>query len=577
MIIFLGKKYKIVYLCFCFYFIFCINIFSEDTIPVENTSSQPIENALDQPIEDAASQDEILSSQKVTLDYKDAELSSVLRSLAYSYKLNLVTTKDMSGKVTITLRDVPVAQALDAILRINGYNYMLKDNLIYVLPGPGINSLNMQSFSFKLKYITVVEAKELLQKVLSEKGDIRTNESTNNIVITDFPESLDKVKILLKDIDVPPLQVLIEAKILDITSSDLENFGVTYSMEYKPIGDNTGLFKRNTAGTSEEIDTTTTLAGPSSTLSGGQLKLNAFAIKGFTASATIDALVRDDKAHLLASPSISTLNGKEARIIIGEKYPYKEKTQTTTGTTETTKFVDVGTTLRVTPQVSEDGWITMVIHPEVSSVSASLDAGPRITTREADATVRIADGDTLVIGGLISNKDDAKKGGIPILSDIPIIGVLFSNKSVDGEQKELTVFITPHIIRTKEEAAAYGTVSKDEVYLSLEQTATRNYVTKMLEIAGNLESKDSAVSKYKTKTQRMGEALDIYDEIVRKYPDARGADVALYRIGYIYYAEFKDYDLAKEKFNELLSLYPRSSYRKEAAAYLKKLEQRLKK
>ena len=381
--------------------------------------------------------------QIISLDYKGADIASVLKSIAYSYDLNLVITKDIKGLVTIVLRDVTIKEALQAILDINGYKYKRKGKLIYIVKGDGIEESDQKTVSISLKYLMASETEILLKKVISSKGDIQINEATNSLILTDFEANIQKVKNLLNTIDIQPIQVLIEAKIIDIQTKVFENMGITHNLTYDPQGSQGGLFERAT-GFDESLVATTTLTGPSTTLSGGQFTFAA-TMKGLTASTTLDALIQDKKANLLASPSIATLSGKEARIIIGEKFPYTEKTQTTTGTTETTRFIDVGTTLRVTPFVSPDGWITMNVHPEVSSVSASLDAGPRITTREADATIRVKDGQTIIIGGLINKQDDRTTGGIPGLKNIPVVGKLFSHNSEDWQETELTVFITPRI------------------------------------------------------------------------------------------------------------------------------------
>ncbi|PIU42288.1 MAG: hypothetical protein COS99_00990 [Candidatus Omnitrophica bacterium CG07_land_8_20_14_0_80_42_15] len=499
------------------------------------------------------------STELVTLDYKDAELSSVLRALSYSYGLNLVATKDIKGKVTVALRDITVDEALNAVLKVNGYTFTRKGNLIYITPGPGLEGIDVVTVAIPLKYLTASETSELLQKAISSKGDIRINEATNSLVITDFPASVEKVKTVLKDIDVAPVQVLIEAKLVDITEKDYQNFGVTYTLDYKPAGDIKGLFDRKT-GYQEELAGSQTMAGPSSTLSGGQLKITTLTFKGLSGTVTLDALIQDQKAHLLASPSIATLSGKEARIIIGERYPYKEKTQTTTGTTETTKFVDIGTTLRVTPQVSPDGYITMYVHPEVSSLTSSLDAGPRIATREADATIRVRDGETIIIGGLIKRQDDRVKGRIPIIGHIPILGWFFTKASSDLTSTELVVFITPRIIRTPEEMKAIEATRQKEVVVNIEGTGERVVVNQAWEEARDLEMDEGLISRRKDKEMRMSEALDRYKQIAQQFPGNEKADDALFRAGLIAYDYFADLDLAKNLFSQLVELYPESHY-----------------
>jgi len=587
-----AKKFLELFLIFNFTFlIFNYTAVAEDSQGYAQAESPPTDLSADQTTNEqtngstsspslepsrAQSMDQRINepTELVTLDYKDAELSSVLRALSYSYNLNLVATKDIKGKVTVALRDITVDEALNAVLKVNGYTFTRKGNLIYITPGPGLEGIDVVTVTIALNYLTASEASELLQKVISSKGDIRVAEATNSLVVTDFPSSIDKVRNVLKDIDTPPIQVLIEAKLVDITEKDYQNFGVTYTVDYKPAGDIKGLFDRKT-GYQEQLAGSQAMAGPSSTLSGGQLKITALTLKGLSGTVTIDALIQDNKAHLLASPSIATLNGKEARIIIGERYPYKEKTQTTTGTTETTKFVDIGTTLRVTPQVSPDGWITMNVHPEVSSLTSSLDAGPRIATREADATIRVRDGETIIIGGLIKRQDDRVKGRIPIIGHIPILGWFFSKSSSDLTSTELVVFITPRIIRTPEEMKAIEATRQREVAVNIEGTGERLVVNQAWEEARDLEMDEGIVSRRKDKQMRMSEALDRYKQIAKQFPGSEKADDALFRAGLIAYDYFADLDLAKKIFSQLVERYPESPYVSKSKRMLEHINKKL--
>ncbi|MFA5149137.1 MAG: secretin N-terminal domain-containing protein, partial [Candidatus Omnitrophota bacterium] len=208
----------------------------------------------------------------ISLDYKDAEISAVLRSLAWSYGLNLVTGTDIKGKVTVNLKDVTLNEALDAMLTASGYTHVRKGNIIYVSSGSA-EGIDLSSEPVFLKYLKAAEAQNLLRKVISAKGDIKVDEVSNMLIITDYTANIEKVKKLIESIDIPPQQVLVEVKIVDITSKDLENLGVTWSADYKPAGDVKGLFSRKT-GYQEELKTTTTMPGPSGTLSGGQFKID---------------------------------------------------------------------------------------------------------------------------------------------------------------------------------------------------------------------------------------------------------------------------------------------------------------
>ena len=507
------------------------------------------------------------SNPVISLDYKDADINAILRSLAWSYGLNLVTSSDVKGKVTINLKNVTLNDALDAILTASGYVHIRRGNIVYISSGAN-EGIDMVSEPVFLKYLKAAEAQNLLRKVISQKGDIKVDEVSNMLIITDFAANIEKIKKLVNSIDLPPQQVLIEVKIVDITSKDLENLGVTWSADYKPTKG--GLFNRST-GSQEELNGTTTLAGPSGTLSGGQFKINTLNFKGLSLTATIDALVQDQKANLLASPSIAVLNNREARIVIGEKVPYTEREQTTTGTTETTKFIDVGTTLRVIPSINADGYITMIVHPEVSSVSALLAAGPRITTREADTTVRVKEGETLVIGGLIKQDDNRIKNKIPLLGDLPIIGLLFSDRSKDQDQTELAVFITPKILRSREEAKLYAEKAEEEVYVNIGPTGELSIAYQLFDKADKLDKGFGLESRRKDKKFRKSQALSLFENIANQFPNSPKAPESLYRAALIDYYYFEDEIKSRDALEKLLSDYPRSSFAKEGKALYNKV------
>jgi len=507
--------------------------------------------------------------KKISLDYKDADLATVLRSLSWTYNLNIVTGSKVKGKVTISLKDIAVREALEAILTINGLIFSERAGIIYVITGDP-EAIDMDSEVIFLKYITASEALNLLRDVGSSKGNIKINEVANSLVITDFPKNIAKLKELLNKIDIAPKQVLIEAKIVDITSSDLAALGITMAADYNP---GHGLFDRNNYF-AERLTATVTLPEQNSTLSGDQIDVTAFTMKNFSLPMTIDALVRDGKAKLLASPSIAVISGEEARIIIGERYPISERTQTTTGTTETVNFVDIGTSLRVTPTINDDGYITMRVHPEVSSSTSTVGTNPRITTREADTTVRVKEGETLVIGGLIKNTDSETHEKIPILGDIPILGrLLFSRFSKTVEQIELAVFITPKILRSQEEKKRLGerNIAKEDAYGTFETTGKLILVESLFDRARALDRGRGVESIRKSKTFRKAQALNIYKHIAIEFPDSDRTAEAVYRVGMIHYKDFKDYDMAEEVFAVLISDYPKSKFAAKARKIYKKL------
>lgn len=501
---------------------------------------------------------EKILSQKISVDYKEADLINVLRSLALTYGLNIVSSPEVEGKVSLTLKDISLKDALNAIVSSQGFRYYLKDGLIYVKKADK-EYAELKAEVVSLKNISAQEAVGLISHLLSSQGDVKANETANSLIITDLPENIEKIKKLLSSVDLPPQQVLIEAKIVDVTLNDLAAYGVQWDIDYNP---QRGLFNRQTR-VSEELKGTISLGEQSSDLTGGQFTLNTLTLKNITATATIDALVKNGKASLLASPSIAVLNGEEARIVIGERFPYKERTQTTTGTTETTKFVDIGVTLKVTPQINEDGYITMRLHPEVSSLQSALDAGPRITTREADTTVRIKNGETLVIAGLIKHTDDASKERIPFLGKIPILGFFFSRSDKKLEQKELTIFITPHIISSDE---------KENQKTPYFRIAQNNTVERIFQKARSLEKDYEIIQgKGKRKIQK-AQALNFYEYIFKEFPKSIRAPEALYRAGIIAYYDLGDKRRAYYLFSLLKNNYPEDYFTKKAASIYGKLK-----
>jgi len=529
-------------------------------------SDSEIPEAFKEAFKNAEVETDILQ-EIISLDYKDAEISNVLRSMSYTYGLNLVSSAEIKGKITISLKEVTLAEALDAMLQANGYNYSRKGNIIYITPGMAAGA-QLVSEAIVLNYLKAADAQNLLRKTLSTKGDMKVDQLSNMLVVTDYQANIDRLKELLETIDQAPQQVLIESRLVDITSKDLKNLGVTWEVDYSPSH---GIFSRPTRA-SERLKGGATIPGPSSTLSGGQLKIDTLILKGLSASITLDALIQDQKANLLASPSIAVLNNHEARIIIGEKVPYKERVQTTTGTTETTKYIDVGTTLRVTPTINADGYITLSVHPEVSSVSALLDAGPRITTREADTTVRIKEGDTLVIGGLIKQEDNRTESRIPILGYIPILGRLFSNSSKDQTQIELAVFITPKILRSREEMLKEGrSAFQEEARVNILAAGSLHMQNELFKTARNLQRSSGLEARRKDDWHRKRQALSLYENIFTQFPDGPKAAEAGYRAARIYYYDLDEAYAARDLCAEVASDYPNSPY----AARAKKLHRQI--
>jgi len=274
---------------------------------------------------------------------------------------------------------------------------------------------------------------------------------------------MDQIRNVIKEIDAKPRQIMIEAKILEVSKDYLDDIGFEYSTQEVGAADITidgssskDLFgvggqmltgKKNTVTPSVFQPSTT---GLTSANAGMQLVLKK--LLGSKFEAIFHVLEEDVNSNLLSAPRITTLDNQEATILVGEKYPILSTdvsgTDTTTTTTSLDYYQDIGIQLNVVPQICDGNRINMIIHPAVTSFSQTVgtNAYPRIITREAETQVIINNGETLVIGGLIKDYENTSKIGVPWLSKIPLIGLLFRRDTKDIGKIELLIFITATIV-----------------------------------------------------------------------------------------------------------------------------------
>ena len=493
---------------------------------------------------------------RVSFQVTDGEVGRVLRTLAEAFDLNIVVSEGIKGTVSLKLNNVRLEDALDLILESTGYFYKVQDNII-IIQAP---EKEVVTQVFPLQYKKVSELKGGIGPLLSPQGSVEQGGDEKHIVIKEVPSKMKTVLKEIEKVDQPPYQILIEARMVEVEDTDLTAFGVTWNNNFNlagssngkgPLGSRTflppGAASTATSTTStESTDFRLNLPETSSDLSGGQL-LYGVTYGRAHLSATIDALVRHNKAHILASPTIATTDGEEAKIIIGEKFPFRENTLTAVGTTETTKFVDIGTALRVTPRVINKDQVLLEIHPEVSSLNSALEAGPRINTREATTKIIVKNGQTVVIGGLLQNNKTVIRQKIPILGNIPILGVAFRNKSTDFITKELAVFITPYFLNP---------LSGDENEPVIDSFSARIFYNR----AVRLMDEYGIESLGKSEAQRYSEAVANLKVVVKNFGDSEIGDAAMYQLGRLYYEKLHNPEKAAEAWKELVTRRPDSPY-----------------
>jgi TonB family protein len=298
---------------------------------------------------------------------------------------------------------------------------------------------------FELKYAKVVDMKDKISESLTKGiGTMQTDERTNKIVVTDVDRKIAEIEKVVYAFDEKPQQVLIEAKIVQITLDDRFKLGVEWDSVIRQIQ------KELSLKSLFQLAAPTAFGPP-----GAQLVLGSMGSGDVNVMIQVLKTVGD--TNLLSSPRITVINNQEAKILIGSSRPYATNTVTQGTSTTTTgtnlNFIDVGVKLYVTPTITKDGFVSMKIRPEVSSSSETYKYGPVpqtevpiVQTTQAETIVNVKDGTTIIIGGLIKDERSDTVNKVPLLGDIPILKAAFSNTDKRTQKQELAIFLTPHIV-----------------------------------------------------------------------------------------------------------------------------------
>jgi len=420
-------------------------------------------------------------------------INDALRVLGALYKKNIVPSSNVDGPLTIRrLYDVTFEQALDAILGY-GFKYDQEGNFIKVYTAEEYKKIKtdpdrMTYKVFTLYYISATEAMKLITPVLSGAGSIQgssppeitvsTGESisagtgggdtmalNDTIVILDYPENIAEAEKMLKELDVRPRQVLVEATILSATLTEGMKMGVDLNLMAGVHLDGSSSITEYSSGDSIELVATETT--PIGQLGQGIANGTPIETFGFAASlgsglrigittgdvaAFITALEQVTDTTILANPKILAVNKQLGQVYIGTKIGYNSQTtQTQTSTTQQVKFLDTGTKLSFRPYIGDNGYIRMDIHPKDSSGTLKANDIPDESSTELATNIMVKDGQTIVIGGLFRDVVVTSRSQIPLLGDLPLIGALFRSTSDSTRRQEVIVLLTPHIINEPEE------------------------------------------------------------------------------------------------------------------------------
>jgi type IV pilus assembly protein PilQ len=414
------------------------------------------------------------TGEKLTLNFQKIDVREALNVIADFTGTNMVISDTVTGNITLRLKDVPWDQALDIILQSRGLDMRKIGNVIQVAPRAEIAAKekleltsrqeiselqDLRTESFQISYQKASAIATLLssdkQRILSKRGSAVVDERTNTLFVQDTPDRLEEARKLIKQIDVPVRQVMIEARIVEATDNFSKNLGVRLgynSNDAFSVGNSSRLFGNiganavvagPLAGTTMPANTPNVnlpSAGTAGTFS--MLLFNSSASK--LLSVELTALETDSKGKIISSPRVVTSDQTEATIATGTEIPYQQASSS--GATNVS-FKAATLSLAVKPQITPDDNIIMDIKVNKDSVGQLYAGVPSINTNSVTTQVLVENGGTVVIGGVYLQQQSNGVNKVPLLGDIPVLGYLFRSTAKLDNKSELLVFITPKIIK----------------------------------------------------------------------------------------------------------------------------------
>lgn len=392
------------------------------------------------------------SGKTISLDAEDAYLPSILKTLAEKGDLNIITGPGVTGgRISIHMKDVPVEQALNLVVRAAGLSYERIGNSVLVADDKTLKQeTGLSSYIVELRY---ADAKEVQATLKNLSADIQVDPGGNRLVIVTSPRVIAEIEEIVRVIDVPAQQVMLEARIVEVSTDAAKRLGIDWDLiNRQPIVIQEGRPSGEQAGRFSLPDSINWYQGTGGIK--GLFKSNdAWWREGYGFAMALDFLIHGGNARVLANPKIATLNGREASMLVGSRIPFVVTGTTFAGggaaPTQRIQREEVGIKLSITPTINSDGYITTVIQPEVSSVvgfTGPDNSLPIISTRQANTTVRLKDGNSVIIGGLLSEERTKNVTKLPLLGDIPGLGLLFQHHNSTLTKKDLVIEVTPHIL-----------------------------------------------------------------------------------------------------------------------------------
>ena len=397
----------------------------------------------------AAGQEE----HRISMTMKDADLADVMDMISRDQRVNVFVSTDSTETVSFSLYDMQLDDAIRAIANAAGLAVEHYDGNYYIVDRDEAGKYSPDALthvrSFELQYIRADDIQAMLEPYLSEYGEITVLVDRNIFLVEDTPGFLDRIDAIVRRIDQPPTQILIEAKILEITLTDEDSYGLDWTKIFISNG-GTGEF--GTQGLSTPTSPGLFLDYVSDDI-----------------TVVLSALTSQGRVRTLSTPKLLAVENQESSVIIGDRRGYSVTTTINQVTTETIEFLESGVILRVTPSVDADGLIMMDIKPEVSTgVIDPLTGIPSQATTEVETRMLVPDGKTIFVGGLIKHRVEESKRGVPVIGRVPVVGALFSNRQNIQTNTETIVLITPTVVTSSQATLDHASGDKIE-YLEQRQ------------------------------------------------------------------------------------------------------------
>ncbi len=451
------------------------NLGSDTEVPGQALSADEITN---RPLALLKQDTDKFYGNPISIEVQNTEVRTVLNLIAEEAGVNMVLDDEVGGNVTLKLRQVPWDQALVLIMKSKGLSFRREGIVLRIAPEDKLRQEEEKARldaeakriaeNLKVKVIPVSYAKvsNLIGKVrefLSQRGKIAADERTSSLIVTDIQETIDRVSRLVKALDIPPLQVLIEGKVIEARESFGRVFGINFASSGAEFDIGGGAQFRPTLSVNP-IERGSTVNGLSTGLSVGTFEtlgdLTAF----------LGIFENEQMVKVVSSPRIVTLNNEQATISQKTQFPITQ-VQTSTGDEQaeqaTVQFKDVELSLNVTPQITFEGNVILEVDVKRDFAGGEIDSsGAReVNVRQAKTKVLVRNGQTAVIGGIYQSDATEGERGVPWLRNVPILGNLFKARNITKEKNELLIFLTPRILNTKRPQFGDDTDLEEEISL----------------------------------------------------------------------------------------------------------------